>query len=821
MSALSRTTAALARAELGRETLGVGLLAAATMLLETTLTRLLAVGQSYHFAFLAISLALLGFGASGSVLALWPSIARQVASRLLPLAGAGFALSTALTWLAVTWLPFDSYRIAWERRQLLYLAGYCLALALPFGWSGLGIGGALASRSERHLVYAGNLVGSALGTLLALLTMEAAGVPGALLASAVLGAGPVLFRPSRLVRLAVAGTAGGALVGFVMLAWLNWQAAAPLGLELSPYRGLAHLRRYPGAETVYARWSATARVDVVANAGVRQFPGLSYAYGGLPPSQLGLSLDAESPQPVTLLRPEEFDLAAYLPEAVAFQLRPRARVLVLEPAGGLGVLQALAGGAREVQVTLGSALVREAVTHVAVPYDVYADPRVTVLVEPPRATLARDRPSYDIVFLPLVDAYRPVTAGSYSLGETYLLTQEAIGRMLDRLVPGGILVATRWLQTPPSEDLRLLATAAAALEARGQQPAERVVAYRSLQTLTVLVSPAGWSDGELERLRAFLEARRYDLVWAPGVRLDEVNRFNRMPSLEHYRAASELLAGAPERFLASYPFAVGPVTDDRPFFFHFFRWRQTPDVLATAGHTWQPFGGSGYLVLLVLLGVVVTLSVALILGPLLVRRPALAGSTELRAPALVYFGAIGLGFLLVEIPLIQVAMLSLGQPSLAFAVVAGLVLSGAGLGSSVARRIPESAPVTGLVGILAAGIAITLPILVSGTLGWSLFGRVLVLALALLPLAVVMGLPFPLGLGWLARRSPGLVPWVWAVNGCASVIGGVVAAMVALSFGLRSTVLLGAACYLVALLAAVRTSRSPSARLVTAPGREG
>ncbi len=820
MSEPSRATVAPVRAGLARDALGVGLLATATLLLETTLTRLLAISQSYHFAFLAISLALLGFGASGSVLTLWPGLARQVTSRLLPLAGAGFALSVAFSWLAVNWLPFDSYRIAWERRQLLYLTGYCLALALPFVWSGLGIGGALAGRSERHLVYAGNLAGSALGTLLALLAMAAAGVPGALLASALLALGLILLRPARRVRLVVAGSIGGGLVALGLLAWLNWQAAAPLGLELSPYRGLAHLRRYPGAETVYARWGATARVDVLSGAGVRQLPGLSYAYGGLPPAQLGLSLDGESPQPVTLLHPEEFEAAAYLPEAVAFQLRPAARVLVLEPAGGLGVLQALAGGAREVIVTLSSGLVRDAVARAAPAYDVYADPRVTVVIEPPRSTLARGGVPYDVVFLPLTDSYRPVTAGSYSLGETYLLTREALGSMLDRLAPGGLLVATRWLQTPPSEDLRLLATVVAALEARGQAPAERIVAYRSLQTLTVLVRPAGWSDAELARLRAFLDARRYDLVWAPGVQPDEVNRYNRMPSPEHYQAAKELLAGMPERFLESYPFAVEPVTDERPFFFHFFRWRQTPEVLAAVGYTWQPFGGSGYLVLLVLLAVVVVLSLALILAPLLVRRPALAGSTGLRAPAFVYFGAIGLGFLLVEIPLIQMAILSLGQPSLAFAVVAALILSGAGVGSSVANRVQPSGAVSGVVAVLAAGAAITLPALLTGTLGWPLAGRVLVLAVGVLPLAIVMGLPFPIGLGWLSRRSPGLVPWVWAVNGCASVVGGVTAAILALSLGLRTTVLVGAACYALALLAALWAVRSPAPRLVTVPGPE-
>ena len=294
-------------------------LAAAAFLLESALTRLLAVAQYYHFAFLVVSLALLGFGASGTFLSL-----RQTQTpnpHIYRLAGAGFAASTLLAYATINWLPFDSYTIAWEPRQLLYFVLYYLILALPFFCSGVGIGAGLAIGGGRgHLVYAANLFGSALGVLLALVALALAGVPGAVLASIAIALLPAVIGPagsersslSALGRWLAAGLIVIAAAGFGALTLLNAQGRAPLGLVISPYKGLAHALRYPGATVTFGKWNAISRVDVIANAGTRLLPGLSYTFTGSPPPQAALSLDADSPQPVTLVPAAEF-AAADLP----------------------------------------------------------------------------------------------------------------------------------------------------------------------------------------------------------------------------------------------------------------------------------------------------------------------------------------------------------------------------------------------------------------------------------------------------------------------------------------------------------------------------
>jgi hypothetical protein len=537
-----------------------------------------------------------------------------------------------------------------------------------------------------------------------------------------------------------------------------------------------------------------------------------------------------------------------------------------------------------------NSLARQAIADVASEADPYAHPRVRTVLETGRIFLRHDRSFYDVVFVPLTDPYRPVTSGAYSLAESYSLTVEAFADALARLAPGGVLVVTRWLQTPPSEEVRLVATLVEALTRRGVvRSADALVAYRGIQTLTVLVQPDGWRSDELATVRAFAETRRYDLVWAPDVRSEEVNRFNRLPVPEQFEAVRDLLA-APDRaaFYAAYPFAIVPATDDRPFFFHFFRWGQTPQVLATLGRTWQPFGGSGYFVLFALLALVFFLSGLLIAAPLVIVRsrtvahdprdasaskipvrgkppcgtanesltplppfaqhPFGAPGLEVRSPgeggvkgvitppsrstplglltaalcrqerglggeaifrtALLYFGLLGIAFLFVEIPLIQRSILLFGHPTYAFTAVVLPLLLCSGLGSTVARAawLPRRAAFGALV-VLALLAALAGPRLTTAALGWSLAARGLAAVVSLAPLALLMGLPFPLGLAWLEAQAPHLVPWAWAVNGCASVIAAVLAAILALSIGFTAVLLLGAGAYAVAgLLISARRS---------------
>ncbi len=800
-----------------RHIFSVAALSAATLLLETTLTRLLAVAQFYHFAFLVVSLALLGFGASGTLLSVIPRLREVPLERMLARLGAGFVFSVMLAYAVVNFLPFDSYSIAWDRRQILFFVLYYLVLTLPFMITGLAIGSALVAGKEKsHLFYAANLLGSGAGALLAPVALWLAGVPGAVLASGILGLGVTLIaikqeeqfeRNQTWSRRIVISFISGGVIAFLALTTLNSQSRAPLGMTISPYKGLAQVRRFPNSEIIFSRWNAISRLDVVVDAGTHQLPGLSYLYPDVPPQQLGLSLDADALQAITLIQPEDFQAAKYLPENFAFEIYQQANVLVLEPGGGLGILQALAGGAAKVTAVVDNALVPQAIASTIPDVDVYTHPQVRMVSESIRVYLQQEDERFDIIFLPLTDAYRPVSSGAYSLAEDYSLTVEAFEAVLSRLEPDGVFVFTRWMQMPPSESLRAIAALVEALEqSEGQTASDKLVIYRGIQTVTVLVRPTGWTTDILASVRAFTQDRKFDLVWTPDIQEQEVNRFNRLPEPSFYLAVQELLTSKDrDDFYENYPYDISPPTDDRPFFFHFFTWEQTPEVLATLGHTWQPFGGSGYLILLALLALTMFLSLGLILLPLVWQPREHSGSQPGRWSVLIYFALLGIAFLFIEIPLIQRWILLLGHPTYAFTAVVVALLFFSGLGSTLARAVwlPKRVAFATLV-LLALLTPFAVPQFSSLVLGLSAWARLMVAIFSLAPLGVLMGLPFPLGLAWLEERVQIWIPWAWAVNGCTSVIASVLAAILSLSYGFTAVLFLGAGAYAGAAVLYVR-----------------
>jgi len=797
-------------------------------MLESTLTRLLAVAQYYHFAFLVVSLALLGFGASGSFLAIFPgwiskkdqqgfNVGRE---RIIAISGIGFTASLVTAYLVINWLPFDSYSIAWDARQVLYFVLYYLVLTLPFLFAGLGIGAVLSSSpGANNRVYAVNLLGSAVGIMLGLIIMQFAGVPGALLASGVLGLSAVLGSrafTTRMRRSVIWVILMLGMVGVLLLSYSNQRFNGPLGITISPYKGLPYALQVPAADRIFGSWNAISRIDVVAGASTHVLPGLSYTYTEDLPEQLGMAFDGDALRPITLTDPGSFQAAGYLPEAAAFQLHPGGDTLVLDAGSGFGVVQAIAGGAGQVSAVLDNSLVLVALANTAPDHNIFNHPNVHTEADASRVYLKASQDEFDVILLPLNEPYRPVANGAYSLAEDYTLTVEAFSDMVSRLSAGGTLVVTRWLQTPPSEELRTLATLIEALDRVGvDDPVSRLVAYRGIQTMTYLVQPGGWRDEQLELIRDFTSERRFDLVLAPDIELQELNRFNKLEQPVYYQYFSELLASESlESYYLKYPYAIQPTSDDRPFFSHFFKWQQTPQIIATFGRVWQPFGGSGYFVLVALLLLVSLLSLTLIVAPLLIRRRTSAHFqksitnhevSKKRIPTwkvFVYFGSIGIAFLFLEIPLIQSSILSMEQPAYAFGFVVLILLFSSSLGSLYSRRFWSK---KGLVLLLLLVLAVLTPIMFRQiqyiSLGWSQWLRAIILGASLVPLGILMGFPFPFGLEWLEKAESRLTSWAWAVNGCASVVAAVLAAIISLSAGFSVVLLIGALFYGIAAFA--------------------
>lgn len=764
--------------------LSLFLISAATLAFQATLTRLFALAQGSHLAFMAVSLALLGGGASGTWLS-WRRPRPDHLPHLLTVAAMLFAVAVLASYLAINYLPFDAYRLAWERVQILWLIVYYLALTVPFFFGGLTIGAALVIRpGQADTLYAANLLGAAVGSPLALLSLAAVGGPGAVFLCAWLGWLAALVLQSSTKRLIPLGLVA------VALGYFTLNSPSLFDVRLTPYKALSQAQLYPGSEVIISRWNAFSRVDVIRSDGIHSAPGLSFTYTDPLPAQLGLTIDGDNLTPITA--PDDPGFTAHLPLALAFVLRPDADVLILEPGGGLSVLTALQQGACSVTIVQSNPTVAQIIRQdlADLTGNLYGDPRVDLVFDEPRSFLRRTSRRFDLILLPLTDSFHPVTAGAYALNEEYRYTVEAFADALTHLTPSGLLLAERWLQLPPSESLRLWAVAVTASRRTAVAPGDaNLFAVQSLQTSLIGVAARPLSGQDLRLVRDWAVAQQLDLVWLPDIRPAEANQYNVVPDAAYYRAFDALVAaGNPAHFYADYPFAVAPPTDDHPYFFHFFKWRQIPEIMQSLGKTWQPFGGSGYLVLLVLLALTILLSVGLILLPLLGRHIPCRRSVSF----LFYFSLLGLGFLFVEIPLLQRFILYLGQPAYAFAVVVSTLLLCAGMGSRYLSKRLSLRCALALIALLSLAYPYLLPAVFRASLGLPWAGRAIVAVLVLSPLGLLMGIPFPSGLRWVDQAAPHLTPWIWAVNGCASVVSAVLAALVALTWGF-SAVLWGAA----------------------------
>ncbi len=802
---------------------------------EVLLMRLFSIIQWHHFAYMVISMALLGFGASGSFLAL---AGRRLQSCVLAAFCGGaalFGLTSIAAFAVAERLPFNALAVIWEPRQLLWLAVLYLLFATPFFCGASAIGLALSAFPERIArIYAFDLLGAGAGALGIILLLFAVTPSIALRLVGALGllavAAASLHRPR---RRRLAETMAWLVAAAVLVAAppQSWTA-----LRLSEYKGLSQALRVPDAAVVDERSGPLGLLTVVDSPTIpfRHAPGLSLANTMEPARQLGVFTDGDALSVITEFD-GRFERLAYLDfttQALPYRLLDRPEVLVVGAGGGGDVLLALLHGASRVDaVELNPQLVelvRERHAHFA--GDLYRRPEVRLHVAEARSFVAGGHTRYDLIQLPLLDSFNTAAAGTLGLAESYIYTVEAFADYLRRLQPGGYLAITRWLKLPPRDSLKLLATARAALERAGvSAPAAQLAMIRGWSTVTLLVKNGALTDADLAAIRGFAESRAFDLAWLPRLAREEANRFNLLEESWFFDSAEALLGPDPGSYIDRYKFDIAPATDDRPYFFDFFRWRSLPELIALRSLAGPALLDWGYLILVATLAQAALLSLVLILAPLRLRgsapQPAI---TRWRVAG--YFLAIGLAFLFIEIASIQRFLLFLGHPLYAAAVVLSGFLVFAGLGSAAApalaarlaasRRsgaasIPIRPPGPARRGMLrpapinlaVAAIAILtllhiliLPALIQSLIPLPQPARIALALAVIAPLAFFMGMPFPLALAQVATRMPAIVPWAWGINGCASVLSAVLATLYAIGVGFTAVLATAAALYLAAAL---------------------
>lgn len=796
----------------------------ATLTYQLLLTRTFSVTMYYHFAFVAISVTMFGMAVGAVAVFLRPAVfVPDRVTHHLAVGSAAFAVTTVASYLTHLSIPFvlDTSLVTLYGIALTYAA-----LSIPFIFSGIVVSLAL-TRFPRQVsaLYGADLAGAALGCVVVGPMLRFTDAPTAVLATAaVAGIAGWLFATSdRAAPLAGAGRrssvspgARRACAAVALLLAVAASAHAIAARKNAAWLRLVWVKGQYEARPLVEKWNSFSRIRVIGDSEKRVRPSGWGFSSTLPRDRTAreLHLDIDSYAGTELTRfdgdPASVAHLKYDVTNVAHYLRPSSRVIVVGTGGGRDVLSALAFDQKSVVGVEINDAILELVNGRFGDFTGHLDrdPRVAFVNDEARSFIARLPDRADLIQISLIDTWAATASGAFVLTENSLYTVEAWRIFLDHLAPRGLLSVSRWYYADrPGEVYRLAALASTTLMERGvSRPGDHYAIVRARPGAagapdgigTLLVSRDPLSSADLDTLEGVAARMNFDVVQSPRRSADDT-------------FASLADGGRVAAAIADYPLNISAPTDDRPFFFHMLRLRDVFDTARWRDQGIVQFNMTAVGVLGILFATVVVLTAACIILPLLLARPRadLTGA----GPHLLFFAAIGFGFMLVEISQVQRLAIFLGHPVYSLSVVLFSLLLASGIGSLSTARMdwrsstrPAVLRLGVLIVVLLAFGALT-PIVVRQFEASSTPVRILVSVGTLLPLGFFMGMAFPIGMGRALAQAPALAPWLWAVNGAASVCASVLAVVIALGAGISASFWAGAACYGGALGALVWTRR--------------
>lgn len=753
---------------------GIFLVSAATLLFEISLTRIFSVLFFHHFAFLIISTALFGFGFSGIVLFFFRDRVHDL-RKALTIGTLLFAVSIVLCYQIILLVPYQFKDVAENPRHIVRLVLYYALLIVPFFFSGSVIGLILSTLTEKSgKLYCADLIGAALGCISVLWLVPAIGGSGAIVASAFLAAasGLAFWPASRAIK-------ASAIIVSMLCLLLIPRAEQYFALPMSQIFLEKHGKFLgaPNRKIEYSAWSPVSRLDVLTTA----------------PSRL-LYLDGGSN--VSFLVPFRGRVENMSPRhsfrTVPYMIAPRLTACIIGPGGGEDVLNALSFGVKKVVAVEMDPLIVNIVQGKYSRFlgDIFHHPYVQLVNDEGRSFLRRSEDQYDIIQTVHNCSPMALATGAFNLSESYLFTKEAFREYWDRLNPGGMLAISR------AGILRAAPIASVVLQEKGIQDPENYVIVTSRR--------AGGDTGfylkkgritveDLKNLASSQKVTRTYTVYAPSAEYQtEQNVYYKL-----------LVPRLRDSFIKEADVVLEPPTDNWPFFDHYqplgsLQTKTTvlPEEIGSA----IAFHNMGDLALYTLLGEAALFSFLFIVLP--VFRLKRNNPRTLAMPVLLYFSAIGAGFILIEISLFQKHILFMGQPVYSITSVLFSLLISAGAGSLVFQQwFREGKERKWLLWIFVALMILVFvemfltPRLLDRFLGLSMPQRFVISGLTIAPLGFVMGMPFPFALRVIGKRYPEAIPWGWALNAYMTVVGSILCVILALTIGFQMNFLVALAIY--------------------------
>ena len=803
--------------------LSIFILSASALAYEVLLIRLFSIVHWHHFAFMVISIALLGYGVSGSIITVFRRWLLDNYNRVFIANTLLFGLSSIACFIVVQQLPFNTLEILWDSSQWQRLLLSYLLLTLPFFF----VANAIALTIMRYhqkipLVYGFDLIGAGIGALLITALLQIFSPETLLSVLAISGLTAGFFALSNLSNRQKQITA---LVLLLCMLAVFMTPQKWLDLRMSEYKGLAQTLLMKDATLSLSHSSPVSQTDVVQSPFIpfRHAPGLSLQSPAGPPEQLAVFRDGDEMTTIDHVTDKSsLEYHDYMSSALPYHVHSSPQnTLILASATGAQILQA-----HLYEIPLIDAVEPDKQLSLLIT-DLFADyfdwqslkHKVTIHSISPRGFAASEK-KYDVVVLGPSGGSAGGSAGVYALSASYDYTVEALQSYLKLLAPEGLLSITLWTSTPARGNLKLFATAVTAMKNSGiNQPENNITWIRSWNTATLLLKNTALTTEEINKVRDFSLSRSFDLAWLPGIKQDEVNQFQLLQEPVFYLAAQSILKGQKNSFIKEYKYDIQPATDNRPYFNNYFKWSSLKEFLSLPGQAGISMIGVGYPTLLITLAQASVAAFILILLPLLFVQVGKNKADKKKAAGrrkniIIYFLAIGLAFLFIEIAFIQKFTLILSQPLYAVAVALCAFLIFSGLGSLYIQRRMKTASTSiipallrrsvMMIGLIIVIYIVLLPLISSTIMALPETARIISAFVLAAPLAFFMGMPFPLGMATLQQTSPNLIPWAWGINGCASVLSAILAVLLAIEIGFNGVMLCAVVLYLIAWLSNIR-----------------
>lgn len=781
----------------------VGLTSVAVIAFQLVIMQILSISQWHHFAYMVISMAMLGFGAAGTVLAIFRNWFTRHYEILLPLLYLLTGISMSATvWISGLFGDFDAFLLFFERAQIGLLIFTYLAYCLPFFFGGLAI--TLVFYQEVYRIgplYFANMIGSGIGAILIIVLLwvaEVAVLSGILSLLAFAAAWLTRIKNAKFIT----GWAAALIIPLVSI--IN-----PAMPEPSEYKAIQNSLRLPGAEVVHRSPSPYGTIEVVEAEAQRFTPGLSLHFTEEPPVKKIMYNNGEYYG--TLLGRGETEtgdhILDYTTRAFPYSFRDPDRVLVVNASTGTDVSHAVSQGASKTVAVEPNNHANRLLTHHHPEWvdSLYLDDRVSLENTTPRSYLAGNPDArFDLIVMPVLGAFGG-SAGVYAMQEQFHLTKEAFSEMWDLLDEDGMIAATSWMDYPLRPALKLPATWRKLLEEKGiENPEQHLTAIRSWGTTTFVLSKSPVSNSERDTIREFSSGLNFDPLLLEDLEEGERDRFNRIEDPSIFAYMDSVAYGDVENFINEYTFNLQPATDNQPFFSHFLEWQTIPELREFYGDGELPYMELGFVLAGVTFIQIVLASVILIILPLF--RIGWQGTR--RRWTFLYFAGLGIGFMFFEMVLIQQLVLYLGLPVYATALVLATLLIFSGTGSYFSSRFRADQKTTLRTGALIAALILLytlflMPVL-NLTMGWPLILRVLFMFLLMAPPAFFMGMMFPFGLRRLSGSNESHIPWACGIDSCLSVSATALATLVALEAGFSIVMGTAAAAYGITALASLQ-----------------